>query len=76
MESSYEDISKDLGVKEPDTSGLPSLPEEDITPLCLWLKDIMHPYVGKVTLSRRLKDVPLVLFGQVSAGMRNMMAMM
>jgi hypothetical protein len=32
--------------------------------------------VGKVTLSKRLKDVPLVLYGQVSANMRIMMNMM
>ena len=52
------------------------MPEEDITQFCLWLKEETKPYVGKVTLSKRLTSVPMVLFGQVSASMRVMMNMM
>ena len=46
------------------------IPEEEVTTFSLWLKEHSKPYVGKVTLSRRLTDVPMVLFGQVSASMR------
>jgi len=77
VESGYEEIAKDLGNK--DISAQQSgdrVPEEDITPFCLWLKEHTKPFVGKVTLSKRLKGVPCVLFGQVSANMRMMMHMM
>ena len=52
------------------------MPDTDVTQFCLWLKEETKPYVGKVTLSKRLKSVPCVLFGQVSASMRVMMNMM
>lgn len=53
-----------------------SIPEEEVTNFCLWLKEQTKPYVGKVTISKRLTDVPMIIFGQVSANMRMMMAMM
>jgi HSP90 family molecular chaperone len=52
------------------------LPEEDVTTFSLWLKNELSQNVGKVTLSKRLKDQPAVLFGQVSSSMRMVMAMM
>lgn len=67
VESGYEEISKDLGDKNlnvDDTA--PRIPEEDVTAFCLWLKEQTKPYVGKITLTKRLKGVPCVLFGQVS----------
>lgn len=75
VESGYEEISKDLGDKilYTDAEKAQQLPEEDITSFCLWLKEHCKPFVGKVTLSKRLKSVPCVLFGQVSANMRAMM---
>lgn len=54
----------------------PSIPEDDVTTFCLWLKENHKAHVGKVTISKRLTDVPLVLFGQVSAQMRIMAQMM
>ena len=77
VESGYEEVSKDLGDKNihEDFKGA-QIPEDDITPFCLWIKDQTKPFVGKVTLSKRLKSVPCVLFGQVSANMRVMMNMM
>lgn len=76
MESGYEEIAKDLGNKTIRDESKPSLPEDDVTQFCLWLKEETKPYVGKVTLSKRLTSVPMVLFGQVSASMRVMMNMM
>ena len=77
MESGYEEISKDLGEKNVhQDSDKPSVPDTDVTQFCLWLKEETKPYVGKVTLSKRLKSTPCVLFGQVSASMRVMMNMM
>lgn len=42
IESSYEELSKDLKPQEHDkssTSG--SLPEDEVTPYCLWIKVII-----------------------------------
>jgi TNF receptor-associated protein 1 len=55
---------------------LPGIPEDEVTNFCLWLKEHSAPYVGKVTLSKRLKNTPAVLFGQISSNMRMMMNMM
>lgn len=53
-----------------------SLPEEDVATFSLWLKNELQQYVGKVQISKRLRDQPAVLFGQVSSSMRMVMAMM
>jgi molecular chaperone HtpG/TNF receptor-associated protein 1 len=63
VESGYEEISKDLGEKKVYDDRTPQIPEEDITGFCLWLKEQSKPFVGKVTLSKRLKSVPCVLYG-------------
>lgn len=68
IESSFEEVSKDLGDKlsknQPETSpDTPSIPEEDISNFSLWLKSQTAPYVSKVTISRRITDVPAVMFG-------------
>ena len=55
---------------------VPSLPDEDVTSFTLWLKHEMGSTVSKVTVSRRIKNVPAVLYGQVSASMRMVMQMM
>lgn len=81
VESGYEEISKDLEKNKSKEEEMQerqreAIPEDEITNFCLWLKEQTKPYVGKVTISKRLKDVPMVLFGQVSANMRLMMSMM
>lgn len=76
VESGYEEIAKDLGDKDLKAESRASISEDEITSFCLWLKEETKPFVGKVTLSKRLKSVPAVLFGQVSASMRVMMNMM
>ena len=81
IESGYEEISKDLEKgkskdEEKEERKREAIPDDDITNFSLWLKEQTKPYVGKVTISKRLKDVPMVLFGQVSANMRLMMSMM
>jgi hypothetical protein len=40
------------------------------------LENELAANVGKVTISKRLKGQPAVLFGQVSSSMRMVMAMM
>jgi len=55
---------------------LPPLPEDDVTTFTLWLKNELQQHAGKVTISKRLKGVPAVLFGQVSSSMRMIMQMM
>jgi len=52
------------------------IPEDDITPFCLWLKSDLKEHIGKVSISKRLKDTPALLTGQMSSSMRVMMQMM
>lgn len=63
VESGFEEIAKDVGDKDHTEMGGSSIPDEDVTQFCLWIKEEMQPFVGKVTISRRLKSVPIVLFG-------------
>lgn len=78
IETSYEEIAKELGKKEEDMdiSSYSRIPEDDVTTFSLWMKNEMAPTVGKVTLSRRLKDSPAILVGNMSSSMRMMMQMM
>jgi len=78
VESGYEEISGDLEKnktkeEELDERKMESIPEEDVTNFCLWIKELTRPFTGKVTVSKRLNKVPMVLFGQVSTNMRMMM---
>lgn len=73
IETSYENIAKDLGKKEEVKS---ELPEDDVSGFCLWLKNALGKPVSKVTLSKRLTDTPAVLVGQTSSSMRMVMQMM
>lgn len=77
IESSFDEVSKDLGDKETKYDpNLPSLPEEDIAAFSIWLKNELERYISKVTISKRIKGVPAVLFGQMSSSMRMVMQMM
>jgi len=77
IESAYEEISKDLGKDlEKEIAGSNRIPEEDITGFCLWMKNELKDSVAKVTISKRLKDTPAIITGQVSSSMRVMYEMM
>lgn len=77
IESSYEDISKDLGDKaKAQKSDMPSLPDDDVTSFSLWLKNEFSQHISKVTVSKRLSSVPAVVFSQVSSSMRVIMKML
>lgn len=52
------------------------IPEDDITPYTLWLKSELEPFVGKVTVSKRLTNVPILVSSETSANMKGFMAMM
>lgn len=52
------------------------IPEDDITPFCLWLKEELKEHIGKVSISKRLKDTPAIITGNVSSSLRMMMQMM
>lgn len=77
IENSYEEVSKDVNkdAKDEDMS-TPRVPEDDITPFSLWLKNELSSNVNKVSISKRLTGSPAVLFGQVSSSMRMVMQMM
>jgi len=62
--------------KEDNSSTVSKIPEEDITPYTLWIKNELEPYVSRVILSKRLSDTPILITSQVSATMKTMMAMM
>jgi molecular chaperone HtpG/TNF receptor-associated protein 1 len=59
-----------------ESSVVNKIPEDDITPFTLWIKNELQPYVSKVILSNRLLDTPLLITSQVSSTMKTLMAMM
>ena len=66
IETNFEEIQKDLGKQsEIDSLERSRLPEEEISTFCLWMKNSLKDHVGKVTISKRLKDTPAVLSGQI-----------
>lgn len=63
LETSFEELMKDLGEDEKDVSSISRIPEEDVTPFCLWLKNELSHTVSKVSITKRLKDTPAVVVG-------------
>ena len=76
IEASFEEIQKDIGSSTPSAEAQSRLPEDDTTSFCLWLKNELGDSIEKVTLSKRLKDMPAIVVGQVSSSMRMVMQMM
>ena len=77
IESNFDEIQSALGKKSENESKMRSLiPEDDVTPFCLWLKEELKDNVGKVTISKRLTDTPAIVSGNMSSSMRIMMQMM
>ena len=77
IESNYEEIQKDLGISnEIDSASRSRIPETDITPFCLWIKEELKEHIGKVTISKRLTDTPAIITGNMSSSLRMMMQMM
>lgn len=74
IESSYDDVSQDLGAKVEHDKVL-GIPEAEITPFSLWIKSELSPTIAKVTISKRLANTPAVIVGEVSSSMRAMLAM-
>ncbi len=52
------------------------IPEEDVSPYTIWIKGELDPFIAKVTLSKRLKNSPLLITSDTSANMKGFMAMM
>lgn len=49
IESSYEEIAKDIGKgHEDEVASRARIPEEDVTPFCLWVKNDLTNVIGKV----------------------------
>ena len=77
IESNFDEIQKDLGFdSEVESAERSRLPENDLTPFLLWLKEELKDNIGKVTISKRLKDTPAIITGNMSSSMRIMMQMM
>ena len=66
-----------MGVdNEIDAASRSRIPENDITPFCLWLKEELKEHIGKVSISKRLTDTPAIISGNMSSSVRQMMQMM
>ena len=77
IESNFDEIQKDLGKQsELDSVERSKIPENDVSPFCLWLKEELKDKIGKVSISKRLTDTPAIITGQMSGSMRVMMQMM
>ena len=77
IESAYDEIQKDLGSQpEMDSLERSRIPENDVSGFCIWLKEELKENVGKVSISKRLKDTPAIISGNMSSSMRIMMQMM
>ena len=77
IESKFDEIQKDLGLdSEMESLERSRIPEQDITGFCLWLKEELKDSIGKVAISKRLKDTPAIVSGNMSSSMRIMMQMM
>ena len=61
---------------ERDAANRSRIPENDITPFCLWLKEELKEHIGKVSISKRLTDTPAIISGSMSSSVRQMMQMM
>ena len=58
-----DEVRKDIGLEASEAKSSSRLPEDDVTNFCLWLKDTMASKVSIVNISKRLTNIPLVLFG-------------
>lgn len=52
------------------------IPDDDVVAYTLWIKNELEPYVTKVSISKRLKDSPILITSAVSTHMKTFMAMM
>jgi molecular chaperone HtpG/TNF receptor-associated protein 1 len=75
IENETDDFLNNIKGDESSTQ-VTKLPDEEITPYTLWIKNELEPYVSRVILSKRLTDTPILITSQVSATMKAMMAMM
>ena len=77
VESNFDEIQKDLGLDtDSDSMAKSRIPENDISPFCIWLKEELKQNIGKVKISKRLTDTPAIVSGEMSSSMRIMMQMM
>ena len=77
IESNYEEISKDIGVKPEEESLAKSrISEDDVSAFCIWMKEDLKETIAKVTISKRLTATPAILTGKMSSSMQVMMKMM
>lgn len=76
VESAEADIPRELQKEEVIATQGERVPEEDITGLCMWVRNELQPVVTTVNVSKRLVDSPAVVVSQMTSGMRQMMAMM
>lgn len=62
--------------KQETESALNKIPEEDVTPFTLWIKNELEPFVSRVQISKRLKDSPMLVTSQMSSQMKMLYTMM
>lgn len=74
IENESDDFLNDF--KSESGSVVNKIPEEDVTPYTLWIKNELEPFVSKVSLSKRLKESPLLVTAAISTHMKTFMTMM
>ena len=73
VETDFDEITKDVRYEAQKEGHSPA--EEDVTTLCLWMKNELQPVVSAVQLSKWLTDSLAIVVGSVSSGMRQVMSM-
>ncbi|CAD8157819.1 unnamed protein product [Paramecium octaurelia] len=59
--------------KKEETNVETTIPNDEITPFCLWLKNELNPIISQVQISKRLKTSPAIIVSAISSGMRQVM---
>ena len=78
METNTEDVERNLkGVGEPETEnkGDQRIPEEEITPFSLWIKQELQPFVDKVNVCKKRIKGPAMIISPISSSTRQMLFM-
>lgn len=75
IESSMEEL-EDAQVQKAEYDREKGVPEEDLVAFTEWVKNELTPYVSKVVPSKRLRDSPAIIVGEMPSAMRQMYKLM
>ena len=75
-QANIEQLRKEIGAEARKVRIESSIPEEDVSNFCIWLKETLAHKIATVQMSKRLVDPPAVAFGPMSTSMYMAMQMM